>query len=159
MRTIVAVFFCLTASLSAYGQEARSPQELAAQIQELIELKDTSNIVRLVHSSADPASVERFKLMLATYIGATNMQIYPVPKDDKEAVREFLAQSPVPGALKPLEERVKKYADNGAFFELTPLGDLVISGKRINIPSSGSTTSVVYGKQDGKYLVIFAKRR
>ena len=120
----------------------------------------TRSIVAYVASALKQVHPQhaRFKLTLDTFIGATNMQVYPVPKDDKEAVREFLAKSPVPG-LKPLDERVKKIADNGAFFELTPLGDLVISGKRINIPSSGSTVSVVYGKQDGKYLVIFAKRR
>jgi hypothetical protein len=159
MRSFAVGLFCLTLSLSVFSQEARSPQELAAQIQKLIETNDTNSIVTLVHSSAEPGSVERLKSMLATYVGATNLKVYAVPKDDKEAVREFLAQSPVPGALKPLEERVKKYADNGAFFELVPLGDLVISGKRTNVHSSGSSTSVVYGMLDGKYLVIFAKRK
>jgi len=159
MRNIVTVFIWLAASLPAFAQEPRSPKELAAQIQSLIETKNTDGIVRLVHSSADSASIERLKSMLATYVEAENLKVYPVPKDDKEAVREFLAQSPVPGAMKPLEERVKKYADNGAFFEIAPLGDLVISGKRANVPSSGSATSVIYGRQDDKYLVIFAKRK
>jgi hypothetical protein len=159
MRNFTVGLFCLTLSLSAFSQEARSPQELAVQIQKLIEANDTNSIAKLVHSSAEPGSVERLKSMLATYVGATNLKVYAVPKDDKEAVREFLAQSSVPGALKPLEERIKKYADNGAFFELVPLGDLVISGKRTNVPSSGSSTSVVYGMLDGKYLVIFAKRK
>lgn len=111
-------FFSLTVSLSAS----------ATQVQALVEAKNTNGIVSLIHPSADPTSVERLKATLALYFGANKLKVYPVPKDDNEAVRQFLAQSSVPGALKPLEERIKKYSDNGAFFEIAPLGDLVISG-------------------------------
>jgi len=159
MQYLAAFLVCLTASLSALAQDAHSPQELATQIQALIETKDTNGIVRLVHSSAEPASVDRLKSTLAAYVGATNLKVYPISKDDKEAVRQFLASLPAPSSIKPLEERVKKFADNGWVFQLEPLGDLVISGKRVDAPSSESITSVVYGEQDGKYLVIFAKRR
>ena len=164
MRNTIVVLFGLTISFSVSAQEARSPHELAAQVQRLVATKDINGIARLIHPSAEAASVERLKITLTTFIDAANLKVYPVPKDDKEAVRQFLAQSPVPGVPKPLEERVKKYADNGAFFEIAPLGDLVISGKRVDVASAGSTASVstisvVYGNQAGKYLIVFAKRK
>jgi len=87
------------------------------------------------------------------------LKVYPISKVDKEAVREFLARFPAPSSIKPLEERVKRFSDNGWFFPLEPLGDLVISGKRIGAQYSESINSVVYGKQDGRYLVIFARRK
>lgn len=159
MRYLAAFLVCLIAPLSALAQDAHSPQELATQIKALIETADTNSTVRLIHSSAEAASVERFKSTLVAYVGSTNLKVYPISKDDQKAVREFLANLPTPSSIKPLEERVKKFADNGWIFQLEPLGDLVISGKRVGAPSSESITSVVYGEQDGKYLVIFVRRK
>lgn len=159
MRYVVAIFVCLTASFTAFAQDAHSPQELATQIKALMETADTSSVAKLVHSSAEPASVERLKSTLAAYVGSENLKVYPISKEDKEAVNKFLASFPTPSSIKPLEERIRKFADNGWLFQLEPLGDLVISGKRVGAASSESITSVVYGKQDGRYLVIFARRK
>lgn len=159
MKKIVVLLLCLTSSLAAYAQEARSPQELAAQLQSLIETKNSNGAIKLIHSGADPASVERLKLTLAAYVGTANLKIYPVPKDDKEAVRAYMALFPDFFAKKTLPERVKKLADSGWFFETEPLGDIVLIGRPPGEPSSGGITSMVYGKLDGRYLIIFAKQK
>ena len=67
MRYVVAIFVCLIASFSVLAQDAHSPQEFATQIKSLMETDNTNSIAQLVHSSAEPASVERLKSTLSTY--------------------------------------------------------------------------------------------
>lgn len=159
MHIIIAVLLSLAAVSSVNAQGAISPQELATQVQTIIQSKNIDRIADFIQPEADPASTANFKSYLASYIGAENLSVYLVPKDDQEAVRKFMAENPIPGALKPLDDRVKKYAAAGRFFNVTPLGDLVISGKRHGVNSKRSTSSVVYGQSNGKYFIIFAKKK
>ncbi len=159
MQIIIAVLLSFAAVSSANAQGALSPQELATQVQTIIQSKNIDRIAQFIQPETDPASIANFKSDLATYIGAENLSVYIVPKDDQEAVKKFISGSPIPGALKPLDDRVKKYADAGRFFNVSPLGDLVISGQRLGGNSKRSMSSVVYGQSNGKYIIIFARKK
>ena len=143
----------------AFAQAAHSPQELANQVQALLTTNHAENIARYLYPDADPTSIERFKSDFATYVGAENLKVFVIPKDDSKAFEQYKATSSMPDAVKPLEERIKFYAEKGRFFPLEPLGDLVISGKRVGVNSAGSITSVVYSKHNSEYVIIFAKRK
>ena len=159
MQIIFAVLLSLAAVSSANAQGALSPQELATQVQTVIQSKNIDRIAEFIQPETDPASTANFKSDLATYIGAEILSVYIVPKDDQEAIKKFMSESPIPGAVKPLDDRVKKYAAAGRLFNVSPLGDLVISGKRLGANSKRSMSSVIYGQSKGKYFIIFAKKK
>jgi len=159
MRIIIAVLLSLAVTFAANAQGASSPQELATQVRTLIQSKNIDKLAELIQPETAPASMVNFKSDLANYIGAENLTVYIVPKDDQNAVEKFIAESPIPGAFKPLDDRVKKYESAGRYFSIVPLGDLVISGKQAGGFSKQSTSSVVYGQHNGKYLIIFAKKK
>lgn len=159
MQIIIAILLSFVVASSANAQGANSPQELATQIRTILESKNIDRIAELVQPETDTASMANFKSDLVTYIGSENLIVYVVAKDDQEAVQKFISESPIPGALKPLDDRIKKYASAGRFFNVVPLGDLVISGKRLGANSKRSMSSVVYGQSNGKYMIIFAKKK
>ena len=156
-HSLIAVFLSVAVASSAYADGASSPQDLAARVQAIIQSQKIDGIAELVQPEAPLASMANFKSDLVAYIGAEDLTVYVVPKDDKEAVRKFASESPMPSALKPLDDRVEKYRSAGRSFSVLPLGDLVISGKRAGASSKRSMSSVVYGKQNGRYLIVFAK--
>lgn len=157
MRIFTAVIVSLITIFLTAAQGAGSPEELAKEVQMLIETNQTENIDKLIQPDVDPSSISNFKEMLATYVGAENLKVYVVPKNDPEAVRKFLAESEIPGSIKPLDERAKKYEDAGKFFSITPLGDLVISGRRVGVNAKWSRSSVIYSEFNGKHVIVFAR--
>jgi hypothetical protein len=155
----ISILLCLSIPSTLFAQGSKTPQELASQVKFLIDSKNIDKITELIQPDVDPSSVANFKAMLVTYIGAENLSVYIVPKDDQASVKKFKENNPIPSTFLTIDERVKKYAAVGRIFSLVPLGDLVISGKRVGVSSKGSMSSVVYGKQDGKYLITFAKNK
>lgn len=148
-------------SVSAFAQNASSPEGLANAVQSLINSKNIDRVRDFVHSVADSESLESLKASLASYIGAENLEVYVVAKDDNEAVRRFQADTSVAGriTIKQLDERVKFLAEKGWYFTLDPLGDLVVFGKKPGVPSAGSRLSMVYGKYGDSYFITLARKK
>ena len=155
--------FVLAAALAfstlASAQAPHSPQELVSAVRAAIETKDGSGLAKLVHPSAEPFSVENVKADLMRYNHAEGLKVYVVPGNDKEATSQLVAQSPVPGFIKPLEEKIKDHHANGTYFPITPLGYLVVSGTKVGAGATGSLSSLMYGAEGGRYFVVFAKRK
>lgn len=153
--------FIVLASASVFAQNTHSPEKLANEVQSLINSKNIDRIVQFVHSGVDSESPQQLKKSLASYIGAENLKVYVVPKNDPEAVKKFQADTSIAGTItiRPLDERAKLLAEKGWYFTLDPLGDLVVFGKKVGVPSTGSRLSMVYGKSGDSYFITLARKR
>lgn len=154
---ILIILSCLPALVVAGGTS--NLQALVNQVKLLISTGNTDKVTELIYSDVEKTSVANFKAMLATYKDAEGLEIYAVPKNDQAKVKSLKGLNPIPSTFLTVDERVKKYKAVGRTFKVVPLGELVISGKRLGVNSKKSVTSVFYGIYDGKYVITFAKKR
>lgn len=137
----------------------RSPKELSIKVRGLIETKQIDDVEKLITPDTDSSSIHSLKEMLSTYIGAEDLSVNVVPRNDLEAQWKFLSGTRVPGIIMPLADRVKKYESEGNYFSIIPLGDIVISGKHTGVNTQWSKSSIMYGVLNGKYVITFAKKK
>ena len=158
MLKFIIFVFTILASVPAFAQGARSPAELAREVESLINSKNIERIMRFVHPEVDPKSIEQIKSSLSSYIGAENLKVYIVNKNDDEAVKKLQIDTSVYGSITPksLDERIKLMAERGWRYTIDPLGDLVVFGKKVGIPSTGGRTIVGYGKSGNSYFITLA---
>ncbi|MEQ1589666.1 MAG: hypothetical protein ABL902_04855 [Gallionella sp.] len=161
MHKLIIFVFTVLASTPVFAQDAHSPAELASEVQTLINSKNIDRIVQFVHPEVDPKSLEQIKASLASYIGAENLKVYIVAKDDNEAVRKLQSDTSLAGSItiKPLDERAKLMAERGWYYTIAPLGDLVVFGNKVGVKSSGARSIMQYGKSGDSYFITLSRKR
>jgi hypothetical protein len=152
---LAALLLCLLTPSQLLAAGAKSPQDLANQVRQLVVTNKTDKIKNLIAPGAAPESVQRFQGFVSKLKNNDKLQVYAVPKEDKAAVKK--ASDDFKGQFEPLDARLKNYAKAGKKFSLQPLGDIVIIGQLNGGSPKGNIGSVVYGKDKGNYLITFAK--
>jgi hypothetical protein len=152
---LAALLVCLVTPSQLLAQGAKSPQDLANQVKQLVVTKKTDKIKEFIAPGASAESVLRFQGFLSKLKNNQKLQVYAVPKDDQAAVKK--AGKDFLGQYQPLDARLKNYAKAGKKFTLQPQGDIVIIGELNGGSPKGNIGAVVYGKDKGNYLITFAK--
>jgi hypothetical protein len=154
---IVTTIFC---AIHAYAQGTANPDELRLQIQKMIQDNNFKNLENYVNKDIKANSLSQLKSSLTEFVGAEELKVYVVAKQDQEAVKKMQLDTSLPGfPLRPvLEQRAKSIRDAGWIFDVEPVGDLMIVGKKVDPKSKGkSAIGSLYGVQNGRYVLVFAR--
>lgn len=154
---MVVTIFC---SIHAHAQGTSNPDELRLQIQKMIQDNNFRNLENYVNKDTKATSLIQLKSSLAEFVGADELKVYVVAKQDQEAVKKMQLDTALPGfPLRPvLEQRAKSIRDAGWIFDVEPVGDMMIVGKKNDPKSKGkSAIGSLYGVQNGRYVLVFAK--
>ncbi len=136
----------------ASAQDARSPDELVAQVAAAISSAKPERIAALFDSDSESDSeavqdlVDRFR----AFKGSEQFNVKAVGKRDGNWPRRRWS---TPGGLEGVVQNFSTLV-----FPVEPLGRVSISGKKPGAPA-GCIVSVLYGKFGDRYLMMLGKER
>lgn len=153
---VLTIFF----SIHAHAQGTTNPDELRLQIQKMIQGNNFKNLENYVNKDIKANSLTQLKSSLTEFVGAEELEVYVAAKQDQEAVKKMQLDTALPGfPPRPvLEQRAKSIRDAGWLFDVEPVGDMMIVGKKNDPKSKGkSAIGSLYGVQNGRYVLVFAR--
>lgn len=140
---VLTIFF----SIHAHAQGTTNPDELRLQIQKMIQGNNFKNLENYVNKDIKANSLTQLKSSLTEFVGAEELEVYVAAKQDQEAVKKMQLDTALPGfPPRPvLEQRAKSIRDAGWLFDVEPVGDMMIVGKK-------TTLSPKVNPQSGHYM-------
>lgn len=142
-----SVVFCL----GALGQEARTPEELAAQIAYAISSGEPGRLALLVDPSTEPEALRVLSDRLMLFRGAEGFNVSAVGARDETMWWGSWRRS----------YRVEEFAQwlsENVTFPVEPLGRISVNQAPTEIPFR-CTLGVMYGRFGQRYLLMLAKTR
>lgn len=150
MRIVLGGLSGLAILGSASAQDARSPDELAAQLAAAILSAKPDQIAALFDSESDAEAVQNLVDRFRTFQGSEPFNVKAIGKRD--------GNWPLPGGRTPggLEGILQSSPE--LLFPVEPLGRVSVSGTKPS-EAAGCKLSALYGKFGDRYLMMLGKFR